>query len=152
MRIILFTLFLVTAASMSMASSDIPTFEDCPAVVETINKPARVILTKDSRGFATRIKRAAGEPINFAGRFIFGTWGCGAGCIMGTVIDAKTGAVTMLPFMVSNWPLEVTEPLSFRKDSCLLVIQGSRNEKGQGKYYYKFESNNFKLVHANEEK
>ena len=71
---------------------------------------------------------------------------------MTAAVNAKTGAVVMLPFTVSNWPLDVTEPLSFRKDSCLLVIQGSRNERGKGIYYYDFNGTSFKLIKADEDK
>jgi len=65
---------------------------------------------------------------------------------MGGAIDANTGDVNMLPFSVSDWPLDVLEPLDFRKDSCLLVVRGSRNEKGHGTYFYKFEQGAFKLA------
>ena len=70
---------------------------------------------------------------------------------MGGVVNAQNGVVNMLPFSVSDWPLNVTEPLSFRKDSCLLVVRGSRNEQGHGTYYYKFKGNGFELLKAESE-
>ncbi|KQO24569.1 hypothetical protein ASF16_23060 [Acidovorax sp. Leaf78] len=65
---------------------------------------------------------------------------------MGGAIDTVTGRVVMLPFTVSNWPLQVVEPLAFQKDSALLVIQGSRNEQGSGIHYYQFDGSQFKLL------
>jgi hypothetical protein len=67
---------------------------------------------------------------------------------MAAAIDAHTGAVTMLPFTVSEWPLEVTDPLSYRKNSSLLIVRGSRNEQGQGTYYYRFDGKTFELLRA----
>ena len=58
------------------------------------------------------------------------SWGCGASCVMGAAIDAKTGVVTHLRFTISNWPLDVTEPLGYKPASSLLIVRGSRNEKG----------------------
>ena len=65
---------------------------------------------------------------------------------MAAAIDAKTGAVSSLPFTVSNWPLDVTEPLDYKPNSRLLIVHGSRNEKGNGTYYYEFLGHSFKLL------
>ena len=65
---------------------------------------------------------------------------------MAAAVDMKTGRVTSLPFTVSDWPLDVTEPLTYRPNSCLLVVQGSRNEsKEHGTYYYDFDGKAFHL-------
>lgn len=140
-------LVLALYSGSTLAGSDAPTFEDCPATVSTLQKAVHVkLLNVESRRYAAQLRYAAKQPINFAGHYILASWGCGAGCVMGGAIDVKNGNVTMLPFTVSDWPLEVTEPLSFKKDSCLLVAQGSRNEKGHGIYYYRFSGNKFALV------
>ncbi|WP_321915031.1 MULTISPECIES: hypothetical protein [unclassified Paraburkholderia] len=65
---------------------------------------------------------------------------------MAAAIDTKTGRVTSLPFTVSDWPLDVTEPLTYRSDSCMLVVRGSRNEREeQGTYWYAFDGKAFRL-------
>ena len=65
---------------------------------------------------------------------------------MAAAVDAKSGHVTSLPFTVSDWPLDVTEPLSYRANSCLLVVRGSRNESAEhGVYYYAFDGKAFQL-------
>jgi hypothetical protein len=71
---------------------------------------------------------------------------------MAAAIDPKTGAVIRLPFTVSNWPLAVTEPLNYKPNSRLLIITGSRNEKGNGTYDYELVGLSFKLVAAVESK
>jgi hypothetical protein len=106
------------------------------------------LTSAETRRYATQLREAQKHPVDFAGHFVLATWGCRAGCVMGAAIDAKTGAVAMLPFTVSDWPLDVTDPLSYRKDSSLLVIRGSRNEKGSGTYYYHFDGRKFRLVKA----
>jgi hypothetical protein len=109
------------------------------------------LATAQTRRYATQLREAQKHPVDFAGHFVMASWGCGAGCVMAAAIDAPTGAVTMLPFTVSDWPLDVTEPLSYRKDSSLLVIRGSRSEKGNGTYYYDFDGKAFRLLKAIEE-
>ncbi len=65
---------------------------------------------------------------------------------MAAAIDTHSGRVTSLPFTVSDWPLDVTEPLSYRADSCLISVQGSRNEsRKHGTFWYAFNGKTFKL-------
>jgi hypothetical protein len=56
--------------------------------------------------------------------------------------------VVMLPFTVSDWPSDVTEPLDFRKDSCLLIVHGRRHETARGTFFYRFDGKQFKLLDA----
>ena len=66
---------------------------------------------------------------------------------MAAVIDKTSGRVTSLPFTVSDWPRDVTEPLQYRANSCLLIVQGSRNESREhGRYYYSFDGALFRLA------
>lgn len=124
-----------------------PTFTTCPTTVRTQHATSPLKFTDaKSRQYHTVISEAAKAPVNFAGGFVLTTWGCGSGCIMAAVIDTKTGRVTSLPFTVSDWPLDVTEPLSYRADSCLLIVKGSRNESAaHGTYYYLFDGKTFRL-------
>ena len=153
MRQLLSLIVLLCAVSIpSFASDVIPKFENYPAAPETVHRKAAVKLaTAQTRRYATQLREAQKHPVDFAGHFVMASWGCGAGCVMAAAIDAPTGAVTMLPFTVSDWPLDVTEPLSYRKDSSLLVIRGSRSEKGNGTYYYDFGGKAFRLLKAIEE-
>jgi|SRR5579864_2644069 len=131
----------------------VPTFEDYRVTEQYSGKNARPVLgTRDEREFRTRLNEAAQEKVNFAGHYVLTAWGCGAQCLMGAVIDARRGKVYWLPSTICCWPLEVEKPLDFRIDSRLVILTGSRNEEGQGVYYYKFEANRFTLLQAVEKK
>ncbi|MDR5761258.1 hypothetical protein [Caballeronia sp. LZ035] len=134
-------------ASNCRAEPVAPVFADYPTVVEPPSRPIKPKLNaSQSRRYATQINTAATGKINFAGRFVLAEWGCGAACVMAAAIDSNTGKVVMLPFTVSDWPLNITEPLAYRKDSALLIVHGSRNEQGQGTYYYRFDGSAFTPV------
>lgn len=104
--------------------------------------------------FRTRLREAAREKPNFAGRYILTTWGCGTSCLMGAVIDAKTGRVYWLPGSICCWGYDTDEnfePIVARLDSRLLVLSGMINEEEgtNGTHFYKFENGKFILVHRN---
>lgn len=142
-------LLLIAAPIPGFAHDAEPNFADYPATVEQAHGPVKLRLTtRESRRYITQLTEAASAPVNFAGHFIMTEWGCGAGCVTAAAIDAKTGKVVMLPFTVSDWPLDITEPLSYRKDSSLLIVRGSRNERGPGTYYYRFDGAAFRLIEA----
>lgn len=98
------------------------------------------------------IREGAREAPNFAGHFTIVEWGCGGGCVQFAIVDARTGAVFMPPFYVGPRPLvegqteESEEPLRYRVDSKLLIVSGSRNEKGEGTYYYKWDGRRLTLI------
>lgn len=122
-----------------------PRFEDLPAQLYT-GKPASVDLKgAKSRRYASELRLASRQPVNFSGRYILATWGCGASCVMGAAIDAKTGSVTWLPFTVCCWKLEITEPLEYRSDSHLLIVHGNLNEKATASeiHYFDFNGRSF---------
>lgn len=137
---------LLCIASGAAQAQRTPAFEDCPATIQQIHKTPRLIFDAPSRHYHSAIERAVQRSPNFAGHFVMAEWGCGAGCVMAATIDMKTGHVTSLPFTVSDWPLEVTEPLTYHADSCMLIVQGSRNEsKERGTWYYVFDGKTFRL-------
>ncbi|WP_322092189.1 hypothetical protein [Paraburkholderia bannensis] len=146
--------FLYTAAlgiflsfSGAVHAQHAPAFEDCPATVRAKHMLPRLIFDARSRAYRSAIADAARGPVNFAGRYILAEWGCGAGCVMAAAIDTHSGRVTSLPFTVSDWPLDVTEPLSYRADSCLISVRGSRNESREhGTFWYAFDGKAFKLL------
>ncbi|TWI63667.1 hypothetical protein IP91_03639 [Pseudoduganella lurida] len=83
-------------------------------------------------------------PVNFAGRFVLTTIGCGASCVLTAALDKQTGAVTWLPFTICCWDLAISEPLEFRRDSALLIVHGQRNEEGgAGPHYYRINGGQF---------
>ncbi|WP_454872264.1 hypothetical protein [Paraburkholderia xenovorans] len=141
---------LILAALSSLSHAEpLPKFENCSVPVESkqATVPRLKFADAPARKYRTVIRDAASQPVNFAGHYVLATWGCGSGCIMAAAIDSKSGRVNSLPFTVSNWPMDVTEPLSYRTNSCLLVVRGSRNEStDRGTYYYAFDGKAFTLI------
>jgi hypothetical protein len=122
-----------------------PHFENFQ-LTESVHTSGKVHLTDaKSREYASALRNAARQKSNFAGHYILASWGCGASCIMAATVDAKTGAVSWLPFTVCCWSEEIKETLEFRTNSRLLVVHGNRDEKGQGDdtNYYEFTGGQF---------
>ena len=129
-----------------------PRFQDYPAGPVYRGRVARVVLDADGRAFRTRLREAAKGRPNFAGRYIVTGWGCGTGCLLGAVIDAKTGRVHWFPhaaYADYDAPPDF-EPVRFRLDSRLFVIFGARDENSEddemGTHYYEFTGGRFKRV------
>lgn len=130
------------------SQSRVPQFKDYTVTEAYIGKTAPLALTSDDRMFSTRLREASKEKPNFAGRYILTAWGCGTSCLMGAVIDAKTGKVYWWHFSICCWGSEVDDnfqPIEFRLNSKLIVFSGARNEKDgdNGAHFYKFENGRF---------
>lgn len=147
LRTALLSMALILGQGGSKAGTTVRHFEEFAVPVTPVKHPAEVkIATAEERSYRSQLRRASHQAPDFAGHYILATWGCGASCVMGAVIDAKTGTVTKIPFTISDWPLAVTEPLHYKLGSSLLIVQGSRNEKGNGTYYYHFVGDRFVLL------
>lgn len=153
-RFISFVIFaLALGATSAVGQSRVPQFKEYPITEAYIGKTAPLIITREDKLFRTRLREAAKEKPNFAGRYIVTTWGCGTSCVMGAVIDAKTGKVHWWNFSVCCWGYEVDEnfqPMVFRLNSNLIVFAGARNEKDGdiGTHFYKFENGRFVYIRS----
>lgn len=138
----LFPICLALLAAQSGAASE---FSDFPASAYRGRAAAVQLMDARSRDHASALRAAARGRPNFAGHFVLATWGCGASCVMGAAIDARTGAVAWLPFTVCCWTIDVSTPLEYRRDSRMLIVHGSRDEQGAGgdAHYYAFDGRRF---------
>ncbi|MDL2358168.1 MAG: hypothetical protein QFF03_23200 [Pseudomonadota bacterium] len=141
----LLAIILATLSSVALAA---PRFADYPASSFSGRSANVRLVDPKSRQFATMLRDASRRKPDFAGRYVLASWGCGASCTMTAAIDAKTGAVSWLPFTLCCWRADIVEPLEFRLDSRLLIVQGSRNEQGSGTHYYTFDGRRFSEVRA----
>jgi hypothetical protein len=119
--------------------ADAPRFEDYPA--KPYSGPVAAPRWRgDGRAgmYRTRLKYAAenARP-NFAGHFIFAHWGCGAGCLMSKIIDARTGKVfhpdgveILANYNVHASFWDTGGLLRYRPDSRLFILIGAPNEDG----------------------
>jgi hypothetical protein len=130
------------------AFADQPKFSDYPADIYK-GKVAKPILdTADKREFKTRINEAAKGKVDFAGHFIVAEWGCGASCLGGAVIDAKTGVVTMIPWSTccTMWNGDA-DRIQRKADSRLIAFVGMINEEEPDAFHwFEFDGGNFKPV------
>lgn len=146
----IYILVLLTFSGNIAAQNPEPHFKDYPAIETYNGKNASIVLSRDDRMYRTRLREAAAQKPNFAGRYILVAWGCGAECLMGAAIDAKTGKVHWIPFTPCCWggkldDKEGFEAIDYRLDSKLIIFSGARNEKDGDakKHFYKFEKNRF---------
>ena len=95
------TVFLLNACVHALGQTRVPQFKDYPAGEIYRGPTASLVLKRDDLVFRTRLRSAAQNlKSNFAGHYILTAWGCGAQCVMGAVIDAKTGRVHWWNFSV----------------------------------------------------
>lgn len=119
-------------AIAALAGADVrhASFARYPATVVRIARaaPPRLNDALDRR-YRSALREAAARPVDFAGHWVLASIGCGAGCVRPVAIDRSSGRVAWFPATVSGWPLAVREPLTFRRDSRLLVVQGMLDER-----------------------
>jgi hypothetical protein len=103
-------------------------FNDFLVELKFHGKPAAPLHnTPFSRGFKTRIQSAAAHGPNFADHYTIAAWGCGAGCVAFSIVDAMDGRVYDFPFSVS-WNDESDSGVLGRRNSRALHVVGSLNE------------------------
>ena len=135
-----------------------PTFDRYGAKVERVGK-IRVDLksNRDARLFRTNLRNAAKAGVNFAGRYVLATWGCGTNCSQSAIIDARNGRVFFpnelagAGFGFCDLPADI-EPLVYKRNSRLLVLNGFKGgdlgrENGKcGIYYLEWTGTRFRQV------
>lgn len=138
----------MTLGVCAFAAEPPPRFEDFPAREHMSGPNAPLAPTRKDMEFRTMLRGAARDRPNFAGHYVLTYWGCGAGCVMGAAIDARSGRVAWLPGTICCWPVEVEDPLTFRRDSTLVAMTGQRNEKAgdDGTHYYRIDG--LRFVHV----
>lgn len=152
-RVFLLLLLLASLVSTALPQNRVPRFKEYPVDEIYKEKNAPLVLTQKDREFRTKLREAANEKPNFAGHYILTTWGCGAECVMGALVDAKTGKVYWLPHTICCWGNDVDDkfnPVEFRLESKLVVFSGLRNEKegDNGAHFYKFDDGRFTHIYS----
>lgn len=138
------------ALAASPAPAPVPQFDNFPAPAWHGKVAATTIQSEQDHRFAARLRELSGKKPNFAGHYALSNWGCGASCTMTVAVDARTGETVWLPFTVCCWDVDIDQPIEFRRNSKLVIVHGSRNETGNGTYYYLFDQNRFTLLRGDE--
>lgn len=149
-------------SNLSAQNADTPRYENYPADVYA-GKPAPLNLRSHplARMFRTRIREQLREEgINFAGHHTIAVMGCGAGCSITAIVDARNGRA-YFPQVLDGWLVEPgvyqfaenEDVRTFRTDSRLLRIVGaprlSTEERWgpSGVYYYEWKNNRLRQLH-----
>jgi len=142
-------------------SAKAPDFKQYPADVYA-GKPAPLNLRSHrmARTYRTSIREQLHEHgINFAGRYTIAVMGCGAGCSITAIVDARNGSA-YFPRELDGWNVEPgvydfadnEDVQTFRTDSRLLKIIGaprlSADERWGpgGIYYYEWKNDRLRQV------
>ena len=145
----IFTVVIILAGSVWAQQKQLLRFGDYPVAEKFNGRVAPVKISgSQARKFRSALKEDAKVGVNFAGHYIISTWGCGTDCRELAIIDARTGAVYFTPslLLVVGEMGQNEDRLQFRKNSRLLIIVGSRNEEGNGKYFYLWKNNRLQLI------
>jgi hypothetical protein len=139
-----------------------PAFERYPADVWA-GKPAPLNLRSHrlARMFRTRIREQLREEgINFAGHYTVAVMGCGTGCSITAIVDARNGRA-YFPRMFDGWTSEIgdysfaegEDIRTFKTDSRLMKVIGrprlGADERwgASGVYYYEWRNDQLRQVH-----
>ena len=144
MKILLTIIFALCLSLSLFAQNKAPHFTDYPVNEQYTGKNASIKIKGNDKYLKTRLTWAVNnQKPNFAGRYILTFWGCGASCIQGAAIDAKTGKVHFLGFSVAS--VDNRELYKHRLDSSLVVFHGIRREidTDNGDHYYRFDGEKF---------
>lgn len=74
----------------------------------------------EAKKFRAKINEAMKGGVNFAGKYVVASWGCGTSCQSSAIIDAETGVIT-------QYGIGSEYGLSFKKESRLLVVNPPEN-------------------------
>jgi hypothetical protein len=152
----------LTAPSLAQ-ERDAPRFEDYPAAVRR-GRVAPLDLSSHplARTYRTLLRQQLREEgVNFAGRYTLASVGCGTGCSISAIIDARNGRA-YFPRELTGWTgivgdydiPEGEDSWTYRAGSRLLRVVGrpnigaAREERHgpSGIYYYEWTGRRLRLV------
>ena len=132
-----------------------PRFRDYRVKNVYHGNPAPPTITKEFRGFRTRIRQGAESDVEFAGHYTIPRWGCGTDCNGFVLVDSVSGkvyegfGVADLPFdwLEEHGGDDVFPRMEFYPNSSLLKINACPNEENCGLYDYEMiEGKGLKLL------
>jgi hypothetical protein len=104
------------AALVRWDTVTLPAFADYAVRERFRGRPAPVRLATDpqARFFRTKLREGARAGPNFADHLTVVTWGCGTGCQVNAIVDARTGEIH------PQW-LQTNAGVAVRRGSALLI-------------------------------
>lgn len=126
-------------ADQLLMSLDTILFGKFPADTGLIIKKAPLDFTTypGAKDFITRIKEGyEASPPSFAGFYTTVTFGCGAGCIMGFMIDDRNGAIYDLPLGEENMCVYSLDRSVYEYNSRLYISAICKESQDSKTIYY----------------
>jgi hypothetical protein len=77
-----------------------------------------------ARHYRTAISQDVARGVNFAGRYVVSTWGCGQGCVGSAVVNAETGKILSYGLISSGYIFEVNSRLLDAEREGYYVVEG----------------------------
>ncbi len=164
MRVVAALVAFVLPLAAQYSAEARPRFEDFPVgeIFHGPNAPVQLRISSE-RLFTTRLTEASKEPANFAGHLRFVSWGCGANCGAGALVDLMSGRVIQPPLAegstgVLRWAFKfgfysISSPAyEHREDSRLFVLRVGMTDTRKFRdylpdtYYFVWEHNRFRLL------
>jgi hypothetical protein len=130
-------------------AQSVPQYKDYPAKPFKGARAAVDVSPPDAWNYRSVLRKGAKEPINFAGRYVFTSWGVGRGCETGAAIDVSTGRVTFFPYNACFWR-EKDPPFIVETGSRLFISTGNLGEDGpRGAHFFEFTGREFRYLMTN---
>ena len=169
----LITALAIMASAQDQTKTQPPRFEEYPVTEIFTGKPVPPLLeTPLERMYRTRIREGVSKGWgvfrddkeqpgpNFAGHYFVIQWGCGTGCLMMVVVDARSGKIYYLPLAFGRQsnqriglPMFGLSPaeVEFRVTSRLLKMNAcpDQPEKPHAScysYFYLWQDNSWRLL------
>ncbi|WP_194757180.1 hypothetical protein [Aliidiomarina indica] len=127
----------------------VPMFSDFPVTdMYTGERVAPNVDEPPARTFRTRLTNAAAQDINFAGEYVFTTWGCGTSCAMAGLVNVRTGEARVLDDTFCCWYGD-DEWFDYRADSRLLIVRGRLGEFSEehGEHFFVLDDGQLQRIH-----
>lgn len=91
---------------------DAPVLADYATDVVKVHKPQVDFSTNTAaRLYRTAISKDVSRGVNFAGKYVVSTWGCGEACVGSAVVNADTGKILMYGLQASSYDFAVDSRL-----------------------------------------
>lgn len=140
----------------------LPRFGDYPVTEVWHGKAAPVKLRRpEERMFRTSFREGVKQPPNFAGHYRLVRWGCGAECMVGALVDLRTGRVFKPPtgdarrdagsFSICQSAYHPSE-VEHHVNSRLMIVRCGLNfilrlnRNVPDTFYFVWENNQFRLL------
>ena len=74
--------------------------------------------------YRTAITKDVARGVNFAGKYVGATWGCGEGCVGSAIVNGETGKILSYGMMASGYEFDIDSRLLVTGDGSVYQVVG----------------------------